>query len=887
MAFRQCLVIVFSAALLAACGGNGTKKKGECSAGETSSCACEDGADGTQTCRADSTFGSCECPDVAECEEDGDCDDGEVCSGGACVVEGEEDADGDGVLDADDNCPQVANADQADEDGDGIGDACEVPGDDDGDGVMDADDNCPSDANPEQEDTDNDGIGNVCDPDRDGDGINNGVDNCPDIRNPEQADTNGDGIGDVCDQDFDGIVDALDNCPDDPNPDQADGDMDGIGDACDLDLDGDGVVDTTDNCPNVNNPDQLDTDGDGAGDACDEDDDNDGRLDAADNCPLVANPLQTDRQMNGVGDACDDPDGDGVVDADDNCPDEANPNQEDLDADMDGVQDCDERALGTDPNNPDTDNDGLTDLEEIAIYGSDPLLADTDSDGLDDGDEIQFGLDPTNPSTFNDGVLDGDRPWVMGCQITNSLPTNSYTNTSGAWLHVVPQDVTNTLEVAITGADVTNGHAATVVSTTSGDVTGFVARYNAADATPGTLTTALGLGNDPRLRYFTTHEGDDIVITRAFTRANVDLVEVRNLILDAVAPWTAADMTNLPTPTTPTPIAQVMGYVSVTTGNGVITVAGAFTDASAPNIGVLEDLTNGMNITDASGMQQPACTPWAPSPQDPALDLYWVLDQSGSMTDDFQILLQRINIAFTAFTNAHVDFRIGVTNMDEMTNGRISPERWHTTVADFTNAVNEHVINCVGCGSSSGFAEWGLTGAQNGITFMRGAMAPADEAVRPDAELVTIFMTDEETQSIQDNPLTSPAGQMALSNFESFFATETTVFGLTGDGAACGLSDGEAYRAMARVSGGMDISLCAQSDAVVEELAQEATGVASRYRLPLAPISSSMRVIVRGMDVPRDRTNGYEYFPSHGTIAFFGTARPGPTDAVLVYYDTF
>ena len=49
------------------------------------------------------------------------------------------DADSDGVLDAADNCPAVANAAQVDSDGDGKGDACD---DSDGDGVMDAVDRC-------------------------------------------------------------------------------------------------------------------------------------------------------------------------------------------------------------------------------------------------------------------------------------------------------------------------------------------------------------------------------------------------------------------------------------------------------------------------------------------------------------------------------------------------------------------------------------------------------------------------------------------------------------------------------------------------------------------------------------------------------------------------
>jgi len=58
------------------------------------------------------------------------------------------DGDGDNVGDICDNCPDDANADQTDSDGDLLGDAC---------------DNCPNDYNPDQSDIDEDGIGDVCD----------------------------------------------------------------------------------------------------------------------------------------------------------------------------------------------------------------------------------------------------------------------------------------------------------------------------------------------------------------------------------------------------------------------------------------------------------------------------------------------------------------------------------------------------------------------------------------------------------------------------------------------------------------------------------------------------------------------------------------------------
>lgn len=56
------------------------------------------------------------------------------------------DYDNDGIVDVNDNCEHGANADQADGDNDGVGDACEVEAttDTDQDGSVDARDNCPS-----------------------------------------------------------------------------------------------------------------------------------------------------------------------------------------------------------------------------------------------------------------------------------------------------------------------------------------------------------------------------------------------------------------------------------------------------------------------------------------------------------------------------------------------------------------------------------------------------------------------------------------------------------------------------------------------------------------------------------------------------------------------
>lgn len=78
------------------------------------------------------------------------------------------------------------------------------------------------------------------------------------------------------------------------------------------------------------------------------------------------------------------------------------------DPDQDGLTTEREIALNTSPNDPDSDDDGLTDGLEVNEWQTDPLVVDTDGDRVPDGREVDTLIDPLNPDTDGDGIGDHD-----------------------------------------------------------------------------------------------------------------------------------------------------------------------------------------------------------------------------------------------------------------------------------------------------------------------------------------------------------------------------------------------------------------------------------------------------------------------------------------------
>jgi outer membrane protein OmpA-like peptidoglycan-associated protein len=86
------------------------------------------------------------------------------------------------------------------------------------------------------------------------------------------------------------------------------------------------------------------------------------------------------------------------------------------DSDKDGLTDADESKYGTDPNNPDTDSDGLFDGKEVNKHNTDPKNKDTDGGGISDGIEVNRDSDPLDKDDDILSINIGDKLILRGIE---------------------------------------------------------------------------------------------------------------------------------------------------------------------------------------------------------------------------------------------------------------------------------------------------------------------------------------------------------------------------------------------------------------------------------------------------------------------------------------
>lgn len=670
------------------------------------------------------------------------------------------------------------------------------------------------------------------------------------------------------------------------------------------DQDGDGLNDCEEDTLGTdrNNP---DTDDDGLSDEeefligtdpLNEDTDGDGLSDG-DEFAFGADPLRDDSDLDGI------LDGDEVARGTD----PAHP-----DTDRDGLSDLDEATLGTDPTNPDTDGDGLSDFEEHQL-GTDPLKADTDGDGLSDGDELTFGLDPTLQDSLGDGVIDNMRPVVSLCQNISPKPSTSFGSAYGDWSVYAPDDLSPAI-IHGSASIPDRGHATYGVPD---QVSGMVLLLGLNILHPQTFPSLPAGLSMTFLRSQESVSPSGLTTTTHvmhLSTSSLYMEQVRNALFTTFSQMDADDIVP-PLPQAPSGSFRAADwYVKITSverPNGQYVVSIALTSAQkyyadATANRVIREMTSPESFMRYDATSSAArCQVVPPQQTAPEVDLYWVLDQSGSMRDDLEQLRQSKANLRAMLNSVHMDWRLGVTNMSAGSQGQLRPfVGWLRDTQSFSNEIDDYVTHCyLTSPNCSNFLEYGFYNARQGISSMMSASAPENLRIRPDAALGTIFFSDEEDASVVS--LHDPDGVAyataldLISIYASFFNQHSIpILAVITDAYACNnqFNSQQGYVGLSSLTHGDVAKLCqpSQTQSRIGELVRVLAAQASeQYKLDNKPIPSSIRVYLDGQEIFPSLTDGFAYIEESNSIIFFGASKPTladpstgePGSSVVIRYD--
>lgn len=271
------------------------------------------------------------------------------------------------------------------------------------------------------------------------------------------------------------------------------------------------------------------------------------------------------------------------------------------------------------------------------------------------------------------------------------------------------------------------------------------------------------------------------------------------------------------------------------------------------------------------------------------VDILWVLDNSGSMSDALDHVYENFSLFIDPFLSIGLDFRMGVITTD-MNNpshsGRLQgPQLWITGDSPDPEAQFLEVIQQ---GSGGSGEERGMDAIQAALTdpLLSGEN---NNFMREDAHLATIVVTDEDDDStvssssfaswymgLKDDPdmvtFSAFCGEAPIGCFEWVSWS---------DGMITAEHGKDYLDAIDRI-GGTWASICSDdfSDAL-SLLSLEASGLKDTFVLAAVPTSiGDMEVLVNGAEVRYDNVDGWQFDWGLNAVIFYGAAIP-PNEAVI------
>ena len=354
----------------------------------------------------------------------------------------------------------------------------------------------------------------------------------------------------------------------------------------------------------------------------------------------------------------------------------------------------------------------------------------------------------------------------------------------------------------------------------------------------------------------------------------------------------------------------------------------------------LDDLSNGTALATAADSDTVECDPFLLA-HNPIADIIWVVDESGSMSDNQKDIVANASDFFARALKSGLDFRMAVTSVIDPNDsmpfmpppilgklcGQLMPPPpgwpWDDGGPDRFLLPTEDAIfkSCVANPPyDEGGSEYGLANAYEAVTRHLPRASGDPTKIRPEATLVVIIATDEAPMELKTGGEYKghPAGFLAADEYfgpqsctltaatqqkvDSYIAPWIDLFtgkhpqhqaqgktivhligGLCTSGS-CSPEIGHGYLELVKATGGITADICqANLGATLQIIIDSITGAASSAVLQYVPISASLAVAVGPTPLARSREQGFDYVGASNSLVFVGVTVQTGTQVVASY----
>jgi len=570
---------------------------------------------------------------------------------------------------------------------------------------------------------------------------------------------------------------------------------------------------------------------------------------------------------------------------------------------------------------------------------------------------------PLKKDTFGDGKLDNERGTFICRDATEDKPQGRKAvqlrkDTTGDW-HIAIEKFAKYGAMKIASAPAKMAAASVNYDKSTDEVAGFIISKDTTSTSVQTDHSALisaitssGIGTVTVRASGTqgkSHDKFDQIegaLVDIAPSGGMDVSSARNQIVASMLGKQLADLSNVTAPFGSSHTTLVLRFTTVrrfgfkkdssgklvtdTNGNPVdsgdakkyrLIVMGAIaskTNYQNPKLQtgfLLDDLSNGTPLAISADTVSNECDVGTIT-RLPIADIIWVIDESGSMNNERQDVVNNANNFFSRALASGLDFRMGVTNVCTPSGsykkcvGKFcsvaSSNTSHDGGTDRFLLPTEQTIfsSCIkNPPCYEGGSEYSLVNARDAVKKHLPRAANDPSKIRTNATLVIIVATDEIANSLSgvlgySSTCPLPASKQTsldqalqpyLNLFTGITDPEATsmyhiIGGICPKAAGCSAQTNHGHMTLANKLGGQTASVCQKNlGNTLQVIIDTITGKASPVVLDFVPISSSLAVAMDAVQVYRSRTNGFDYRTNGNSLVFINVKYKKGSEVIASY----